>query len=749
MAKQRVIAYYMHEGEREAAMKAMTPTAETDSFIIGDMEDSDIAALLKKGVIVNEIPPAAPPVEEDSPLASPKSLAVRFGLSASAVVDFEDAVPAAEDFYTVELRGPLLEDWRRQVVEARVKLLRRDKFGRYKARLNAKQVAELSAMDFVARVKWITPKRSVPNHVTQSVSLAPGAAPPTGLKMLTFDVCLNLPEDSSKVINWLRERNVAIAGTSGRKIRFFSLENSPVLVDLAVLPEVDTIAEYVEPELFNDAARRILGVDGAAAGVRVAQDGTDQIVAVADTGIDDTHPDFAGRIIAKIARGRTNDTTDPDGHGTHVTGSILGDGSASKGLYKGIAPKAKLFFQSLLDPDGRLGGLPLDFKDLFEEAYLAGARIHNNSWGSRGTPSMYTMNSEEVDEFVRDNPDMLIVIAAGNEGSGVNPRKAAPGYIDWLSICSPASCKNALTVGASRSDRTNGPVSGTTWGQYSPNRFPQPPIANETVSGNPDCLAAFSSRGPTDDRRIKPDVVAPGTEIVSCKSALAPISNFLGRENNYPQYAYDCGTSMATPLVSGCSALVRQYYVQTRGHQPSAALLKATLVNSARWLKGGDSIAPATGKPNYHQGHGRVDISMAIPNPSKPNLQLQFVDDWQDKTKSFTRTGDRRRFQFILPAGAPELRICMAYTDAPGRALQNNLNLMVHHLESNTKWMGNQDLPDALVIPDPDNNVEAIQIANPAQGTYFIQVFVGNLLHAPQDFALLVTGAGLPALTEI
>ena len=63
--------------------------------------------------------------------------------------------------------------------------------------------------------------------------------------------------------------------------------------------------------------------------------------------------------------------------------------------------------------------------------------------------------------------------------------------------------------------------------------------------------------------------------------------------------------------------------------------------------------------------------------------------------------------------------------------------------------MGNQDLPDALIIPDPDNNVEAVKIQGPAAGTYFIQVFVGNMLQPPQDFALVVTGVGVPVLNEV
>jgi hypothetical protein len=387
MAKRRVIAYFMHESERVSAEQAMTSANVTDSFAIGDMEDTQIAELKKQGIIVNAVSSTAVP-DKAVAVNSTRLATLGFNLTPSAAVAFDDAAPALEDFYNVQLKGPLMETRRQQLESTGVRLLERDQLGGYKARLTAQQVSAVNALDFVDSVKWITPGNSAPKQVTQSVLPAPGAAPTTGLQMLTFDVRLHRPEDSAKIVDWLRNRNVSISGASGRKIRFFAIENSPVLIDLALLPEVDIIAEYVKPQLYNDCARRILGVETGQGNptVCVGQDGKGQIVAVADTGIDDTHPDFAGRIVAKIARGRKNLADDPVGHGTHVAGSVLGDGSASSGQYKGIAPKASLFFQSLLDSNGDLGGLPLDLNDLFLEAYQGGARIHNNSWGRTRPP---------------------------------------------------------------------------------------------------------------------------------------------------------------------------------------------------------------------------------------------------------------------------------------------------------------------------------------------------------------------------
>jgi serine protease AprX len=743
MAKKRIIAHFMHETEMHAATQSMPGADVTESYVIGDIEEEAIEGLENQGLIVQELPEQAwRPETPGGELAPPdlrRTLRAEFRTAATGPTAAELAAAAEPGFWVIQLRGPLLEPWRSQLQAQKVELLEYLPENGYTAKLTSAQANTVASLPFVESVQPYT------DEDTGSISLllADGGGlggPDTGQKrMLTYDVRLHRSEDLNTVLTWLQNRQVNVAGAKGRKIRVYVLEGSDVEREIGGLQEVAAVEEYVPPKLYNDAARQLFGVDdGSLNGRVIAETGHDQLVAVADTGLDEHHPDFQGRIVGIMARGRPNDVSDPHGHGTHVAGSILGDGSASAGKLRGVAHEAKLFFQSLLDSSGGLGGLPLDLADLFDEAYQAGARIHNNSWGA-ATQSMYTFNSIEVDEYVAVHRDMLIVISAGNEGEAAHPAHTRPGFVDWLSIGSPASCKNGLTVGASRSDRTNGGYTKLTYGAAWPNDFPDPPIASQTVSGDAESLAAFSSRGPTDDRRIKPDVVGPGTDIASTKSALAPLWRFWGPYAGNNKYAYMGGTSMSAPLVTGCAALVREYYTRTRNHQPSAALLKATLINSARWLTGQDSTADNVCAPNFHQGFGAVYLPWAIPNPSSPGWKLEFIDSWQDPPNQFTRSGQRFRFRFTVSRGAA-LRLCLAWTDPPARAIQNNLNLFVQHEGSGQKWMGNENRLTELKIPDPDNNVEVARIDNPAAGSYLVQITATNLLRTNQDFALVVAG---------
>lgn len=728
----RVMAHYMHAAERQAALEVMRDPETTESFVLGLVEEADIPRLEEQGLIV-QILEDQPDVETPGTRGLPPEGPLP---EAGPVMDEEGA-----NFYLIQLSGPLLESCRRQLSELGVSLLEHIPHHSYTARLEPQQARQVRALDFVTSLRLYDDRDTGPllfSPGTRQRSAVParGQARP----IITFDLRLHQAEDLQAVLEKLDAMGVSTAGGQGRKVRVYLLKDSDLLGRIIAMPEIASVEEYIPPELHNDIARQLMGVDAAAAsgGTVISQTGEGEIVAVADTGIDLNHPDFQGRVVGVEALGRPNDPSDLHGHGTHVAGSILGDGSASGQQIQGTAPGAKLYFQSVMDASGQLSGLPLHLASLFGTAYQAGARIHNNSWGA-ATQSMYTFSSIEVDEFVDQHRDMLVVISAGNAGSALSPLHSQPGFVDWLSICSPASSKNALTVGASRSSRTNGGLSHLTYGMAWPQSYPDPPIRDETISGDCEAIAAFSSRGPCDDRRIKPDLVAPGTDILSTRASTAPLHNFWGPHPGNQHYAYMGGTSMSAPLVSGCAALVREYYARGLGHQPSAALIKATLINGTRLLSGPDALADHPYLPNYHQGFGAISMPHTLPNPSMPGMVLDFVDTWLAPDTQFHFTGQAFRFQFSTAEG-PFLRICLAYSDVPGRALQNNLNLFVQHLGTGGKWIGNEALPTNLRIPDPDNNVEIFRMDDPPAGDWIVQVSAANLLRPGQDFALVVCG---------
>jgi subtilisin family serine protease len=731
----------MTDDERGRARTLMPGARETDAYLLGEASEQTIGSLQQEGLIVQRVgaQPQPPGLE---------SLA--FETSATRSLGLGPQTDTKPNFYLVTIDGPLLPADREDLERLGVEPLENVPPDSFTAHLTPAQVEDVRKLDCVSAVSLFRSGMTETGDTTKTRGDLPLpshlAAPERAKEMLSFDVVLQREQDLQTVLDKLAENNIVVGGAKGKKIRVHLLEESGDDDVIRGIDGVYRVERYYPPKLHNDRARVILGVDdenGGAIAAHVTQTGAGQIVGVADTGLDDTHGDFQGRIVGTKAFGRPpNDSSDPNGHGTHVAGSILGSGAESKGAVKGVAPEAELYFQSILRADGDLE-LPIDLGDLFEDAYANGARIHNNSWGS-ATSSRYTLNATEVDAFVAKNRDMLIVISAGNEGTASANKNAETGFVDLLSVGSPASCKNALTVGASRSDRTSGGYATITWGQAWPDSYPDPPIANENTSGDIQRLAAFSSRGPIDDRRIKPDVVAPGTNILSTRSSKAPLRNYWGSDPNLPKYAYNGGTSMAAPLVAGCAALVRQYYVDDRQHpNPSAALLKATLINSTRFLSGPDSIAGHPKCPNHHQGFGMIDMRRAIPTANE--LRLEFVDSWAlTPPVKLPDTGSVVRYRFTADAGP--IRICLAWTDPPGRSLLNNLDLFVQM--GGRKWTGNADAPLGLVMPDPDNNVEIVRIDDAAAGTYTIQITATNLLQRQQDFALVVTGALTSALTR-
>ncbi len=506
----------------------------------------------------------------------------------------------------------------------------------------------------------------------------------------------------------------------------------------------------------NDVAAGLMAANGQEFTGPFGLDGTGETVGICDTGLDvgsrtPAHPDFADRIrvvksypIQPVFNQYINNPGGDDGgadldsgHGTHVAGSVLGDGAASSTIpgqtaIRGIARGSRLVFQAVeqaldwKDPRflaryGRylLAGIPDDLVELFDYARRRGVRVHTNSWGG-GDPGVYDQQSRQVDQFIWDHPTMCILFAAGNDGSDAD----GDGAINLGSVTSPGTAKNCITVGASESLRRG--FDSEEYGSWWPRDYPAPPYKDAPMADDADDVVAFSSRGPTQDGRMKPDVVAPGTWILSTKSTM--LSSTATGWAPFPgssRYFYMGGTSMATPLTAGAVAALRQYLRRDHALQrPSAALLKAALIAGAVRLPG---VAAGGAVVDAHQGYGRVDLSWLM--PAGRSLWVQ-----QNRR---VETGESDRAT-VNVSGGSELRIVMAYSDFPGVPLVNNLNLLV--TEPNGVARTGNTAEGAPAAFDTVNNVEVVSVAAPAVGEWTIDVIGANVPEGPQRFALAVLG---------
>ncbi len=734
MHQKKILAYFMHEYEDHQVAANVSNATKTDSFYLADATDEQIKTLRDSGIILQVISG-----EDKSLSADTSGLSGNAGFRSILIPSVQELEVEATKagfpaYYLFSVNGPLLENYQQQLRNSGIDILERIPKNSYLIRISTEeQHSSISLLPFVQELRYYNSKDTGVVMITREEQ--PLARGITKKQMLKYDILLHRHQELNKLLNWLKKKKIKIIGSGGYKIRILLFNEDKQAGEIAANPLVRSVEQYIPPEFHNDIARQITGIESFQHSTRSVSSFTGKgvIVGIADTGIDDSHPDLEKKIIGKSAWGRKNDSSDPDGHGTHVAGSIAGDGSSSAGKIKGTAPGAQIFFQSIMNEEGELN-LPLQVSMLFEEAYKKGVRVHNNSWGS-STASKYTISSIEVDDFASTHKDMLLVFSAGNDGSGAMPVNVQEGFADFLSIGSPASAKNVLTVGASRSSRTDGGYAKQTYGEVWPDLFPFPPLNKETISGNIDSLAAFSSRGPCDDNRIKPDIVGPGTDIVSTKSRNAPLANFWGIYPPDPNYAIMGGTSMAAPIVAGCAAVVSEYFIKARKHLPSSALLKATLINGAKKMNGPDCTTGSRELPNFNQGFGLIDMTLTIPGSGK-NISLDFYDNYREPASLFKITGQRRRYEIII-LKTTWLRICMAYTDVPGRSLQNNLNLMLDY--KGKKWLGNEHVPSLLKMPDATNNVETIIIEAAKPGIYTLQISVTNLIKGPQDFALVIT----------
>lgn len=454
-------------------------------------------------------------------------------------------------------------------------------------------------------------------------------------------------------------------------------------------------------------------------------DGNGVKVAVADSGLHTgfgptMHPDLAGRTPDFFFYGNLTDAADEHSHGTHVAGIVAGNGATgeideSGSLYGlGVAPGASIIAQRIFDGEGNYEAPP-SFETLTHDAVRAGADIGSNSWGD-DTQGRYDISAAEFDALVRDadsetggDQPYILEFSAGNAGPAAQ------------SVGSPAVAKNVIATGASQNDRFDFFI----------------------YADGSETMADFSSRGPCEDGRIKPDVVAPGTWIASLRSPLG--NDDFAWATISDNYLYQGGTSQAGPQVSGAAAVFVNYYRYIHGGaKPSPALVKAALINSAVDMDDSFETDPI---PNMDEGWGRVDLTELIGSPRG----YLFVD--QTQTLS---TGQAFEQSLIVRSSDEPLKITIAYTDVPGfpgaiPALVNDLDLEVVAPDGRV-FLGNQfDQGESIAggaAGDPLNNVEAVHLSQPDPGEYIVRVRARNVVQdarrdtgaIDQDFGLVMSG---------
>lgn len=497
-------------------------------------------------------------------------------------------------YYLVQFNGPVEQIWTRQVMALGGQVLGYVPENTHVVRMRPEQAANIATLP---AVRWVGPY--LPDYKLAPTLQAQSAG--AGQDVEAEFYALAFPGVATTALtSFLQAQGATIQDSARSDLGILFRLRAPLrsVTAIAQHPDVSWVEPYIMPTVANAVGRKIIGSE--AVWQNFGYFGAGQIVAISDSGLSvqgQLTPDFGNRLLRAFppsemnlsspnCRAKTN-FTDLNGHGTHVAGSVLGGGVRSgsnpaghlyTSSHAGVAPEAQLVFMAL-NTDGSTGIQCIDLNgDFLAKGYNEGARISSNSWGANDNGG-YGQLASLVDDYIWHHKDYLVLYAAGNAGPG--PR----------TVGSPGTAKNVLTVGASENNR--------------------PDRGNE--SDNPDTMTDFSSRGPTADGRIKPEVVAPGSWILSVKAAQAPLASFWGPFND--DYAFMGGTSMATPLTAGGAALVREWLNKTRNiPNPSGALQKAVLVNGAVQLPG---AAPF----NTVSGFGRVDLNNTL------NAHYALIDD--------------------------------------------------------------------------------------------------------------------------
>ena len=487
---------------------------------------------------------------------------------------------------------------------------------------------------------------------------------------------------------------------------------APVVKNIAFDGRVIWQEPSYELELHNAVAGAVSGVLGVTNNATFTLDGSGEMIAITDTGLDRDHPDINGRVIGVYTQfGLDPSPADTNtGHGTHIALTVAGDGTSDSST-KGIAPNANIVVYALEHDATGVFGRQGSIYDMLKDAEQMTARIAVNAWGLNGNYGQYTADSRSTDILVVDKPAMLPVFSVGDGGSNGASQ-----------VTAPATAKNVLAVGVS--------TTGT---------------GSSAAVGSVD---AISSLGPSLDGRIKPDVVAPGMELCSgrAEEAKFPAGNSCAtgtHGSGDPLYMSLSGTSQATAVAGGVSALTRQFIREEVGlNAPDGALVKAAVINGATDLGVADI-------PNFAEGWGQVNLEGTV----LPMDGSTVLDTYFDQNNEIN-PGYGLLYAFDLdPSNG--IDITLAWTDNAGSAnapqsesrLVNDLDLVLVDPSGN-EWLGNvfnNGYSQSGGQSDDVNNVERIKIAaGSASNTGQWLVKVMHRGGIAQSFGLVMSAKATP-----
>jgi hypothetical protein len=454
---------------------------------------------------------------------------------------------------------------------------------------------------------------------------------------------------------------------------FVRAANIAILQRLAALPFISFVtSQPLKPRTLNYNNRAVHGPDALAASRNLYGDGV--VVGVGDDTDPYTHVDFTGREIDRF------DAPPGSGHGVHTSG-IVGGGGILDSRWQGMAPHSIIISQFFSDI---LVNTPIYITDY--DMPLTSNSYTDYDYGCQ-YDGLYDALANYTDAQLCTYPALMHVFAAGNDGGYT----CSPFPPQFATIKSGfQSAKNAISVG--NVDNTN-------------------PNHNNTYSIN-----SGSSSGPTDDGRIKPDLVAGGSAITSTLP--------------FNTYGQEWGTSMACPTVAGTLALlVQRYRQQHGGSDPPAALLKALICNTATDL--------GNPGPDYLFGYGSLDGKAAADAMDAAHYSLGTITD-----------GGTVNANLVIPAGVAQVRIMLYWPDYPAApyaasTLVNNLDLTVtdpssvlhHPLILNPAPAHVND--NAVEGVDTVNNIEQVVLNNPSGGTCNISIHGTSIPQGPQSYVLV------------